>query len=89
MCASPRPALLVSRLPEGAYEVREGACLIRVNFRFPGYGEVRYLEHVPLRGSSLRSHGMRWFVAEVDKDVTGSYSVRLLGTNNRDPRRAA
>jgi hypothetical protein len=63
--------------------------LIRINFRFPGYSELRYLEEVPLRGSSFRSHGQTWFVADVEKDTTGSYSVRLLRTARDEPRRAA
>jgi hypothetical protein len=63
--------------------------LIRVNFQFPNHSELRYVEEVPMRGSSVRSQGASWVVAEVEEDVTGSYSLRLVSTHERDSRRTA
>jgi hypothetical protein len=63
--------------------------LIRVNFRFPNYSELRYVEEVPTLGASIRSNGMTWFVARVEQDEAGSYSILLLGTKARGSERAA
>jgi hypothetical protein len=65
--------------------------LIRVNFQFPDHSEVRYVDEVPLRGSSLRSHGSKWFVKDVNRDFGsysnfGSYSVVLAAMTQGRPR---
>jgi hypothetical protein len=63
--------------------------LIRVNFMFPTGNEVRYLERLPMRGGTMLGHGVRWCVSEVEKDVTGGYSVRLLELPRRLTHRRA
>jgi hypothetical protein len=59
---------------------------IRVTFRFPTGNEVRYLERLPMQGGTVRSHGARFCVAEIEKDPAGGYSVTLIETMRRRTR---
>jgi hypothetical protein len=63
--------------------------LIRVTLMFPTENEVRYLERLPMQGGTMLGHGVHWCVSEVEKDVTGGYSVRLLELPRQRTRRRA
>ena len=54
--------------------------LVRVNYRFPEHSELRYLDHVPMEGSAVRSKGATWYVHGVRRDAAGGYTVTVAAT---------